>query len=157
MLSVFPVYFDPFSILVFLVCGVVGLGFLVSAWSDESAKEKGKREEEKKSFKTGAVLEVPFDPDSDYVGADMRNKNLTGANLSKINLRGADMSGAKLISADLSDALLGGANFHNANLTNANLRGAHLVNANLTYADLSGANLTGAILKGAIMPFGWKP
>jgi uncharacterized protein YjbI with pentapeptide repeats len=55
----------------------------------------------------------------DFIGADLRKKNLRGANLSgscliAADLRGADLSFVDLIGADLRDADLRGANLSNS-------------------------------------------
>ncbi|MEI6381204.1 MAG: pentapeptide repeat-containing protein [Cyanobacteriota bacterium ELA615] len=82
-----------------------------------------------------------------WVGLDLRKRDLSGYNLSLANLSYADLRDSFLPKANLKRANLLGANLNGANLLQANLEEANLEKANLISADLSGANLRGANLE----------
>ncbi|NQZ08802.1 MAG: pentapeptide repeat-containing protein [Algicola sp.] len=80
---------------------------------------------------------------------DMTMATLSNANLQRVNMSKSDLTVANLESADLSEANLSNAILNGANLKGANLKGANLEGANLAGANLKGANLEGTNLEGA--------
>ncbi len=93
---------------------------------------------------------------SELIGANLKEANLSYAKLENSNFRGADLSGANLMKADLGNAILSDANLAGTELMGAKLREAdfrhadlskaHLLGASLIRTDLSEANLTSAML-----------
>ena len=93
---------------------------------------------------------------SDFRGANLKEKDFSGRNLSGSDLSGADLSDAFLHKIILNRANLHRAKLFRANLLQADLSHANLREANLIGADLSGADLSGADLSGARVGFGDK-
>jgi hypothetical protein len=78
-----------------------------------------------------------------FVGAVLREADLSGGNLSRANLSGADLS-----RADLSDAKLLHADCRRARFVHAVLKGADLARAHFDSAELSYADLTDTKFRG---------
>jgi hypothetical protein len=78
-----------------------------------------------------------------FVGAVLREADLSGANLSRAKLSGADLSRADLSDAKLLHADCRRARFVHAVLKGADLARAHFASAELSYADLTDTKFRG--------------
>jgi hypothetical protein len=87
----------------------------------------------------------------DFRGIKLAKANFLGANLREADLSGTDLGGATLRLANLINAKLVQTDFCDADLSGADLSGATLAMANLFGADLTAANLSEANLGGAIL------
>jgi dephospho-CoA kinase len=83
-----------------------------------------------------------------WVGADLRKRDLQGTSLRSADLTNVNLEGVNLSDSDLAECVLAGANLRYANLTNASLEGVDLSGADLTACILEGANLRRSDLTG---------
>lgn len=91
---------------------------------------------------------------AEFVGLNLKTRNLAGARLRQADLSTAIASHTRFTGGDLRDlnaygATMSGADFAHADLTNATFVGAYLVGANFAGAKLDGANFSGAEMVGA--------
>jgi uncharacterized protein YjbI with pentapeptide repeats len=98
-----------------------------------------------------------------FIGATIRDADLTNANLHQAFFSHADLEGTRLVAANLESARLERANLKNTRLALANFKAADLIetclvgaeigNARFVISDLTNANLEGAELRGT---FFWR-
>jgi uncharacterized protein YjbI with pentapeptide repeats len=99
------------------------------------------------NFTNAVIIDTNFNG-ANFYQAIFKNATFITHNTSFVgaNLKQADLSGVNLSNVDLSKANLIGANLSETNLSNANLVGADLTNAILSGTDLSNAKTEGCKL-----------
>jgi len=93
------------------------------------------------------IPQTPAQPD--LSNSDKSDSQLVGSDFSNTNLSQSNFENADLTLADMSDANLSGSQFSNATLIRSNLQNANLSDTDFSNANLAGANLKGATLDGA--------
>lgn len=96
-----------------------------------------------------SLMSPPDLSESVFDGLNLQGLMLAGANARKSSFVGADLRNANLSRGNFSSCDFSGANLMGAVMRRSSFEGAKFQNANLTNADFSGSNLSGARLMGA--------
>jgi uncharacterized protein YjbI with pentapeptide repeats len=133
-----------------LVAGIIGvaLGSAQFALDRRLQDVERQREARAAALEDRRTLQMSLGLQRDFVGIDLRKRDLSRFFLARKNFAFANFAGASLRETHLTDATLRGSIVVNADLRGADLRRAVLRDAILAGSDLSGAELLDADLRG---------